>query len=71
MAARSLGGVDLVPPRSSSSASDAIVLSVISPAGVITDAARGFSSLAANSANDPAPSAPSTSSALTASGVTS
>jgi len=53
------------------SASDAIVLSVISAAGTITHAARGFSSLAANSANDPAPSWPSTSSALTASGETS
>ncbi len=42
----------IVSPGSSTSASAAIVLSVISPAGTITHAVRGFSSLAAKSASD-------------------
>ena len=39
----------IVSPASSTSDSWWIVLSVISPAGTITQTARGFSSLAANS----------------------
>ena len=45
----------IVSPGSSTSASAAIVLSVMSPAGTITQAARGFSSFAAKSSSDVAP----------------
>ena len=61
----------IVSPGSSTSASAVIVLSVMSPAGTITHAARGFSSFSAKSASEEAPNAPSAASACTASGETS
>jgi hypothetical protein len=61
----------IVSPSSSTSASEAIVLSVMSPAGTMTHAARGFSSFATNSSSDAEPVAPSASSAFTAAGKTS
>ena len=48
-----------------------MVLSVISPAGTITQTARGFSSFEAKSASEDEPVAPSASTAFTASGKTS
>ena len=59
----------ITSPGSSTSESAAIVLSVMSPAGTITHAARGFSSFAAKSSSDDEPMAPSASSAFTASGM--
>ena len=61
----------IVPPGSIASASCAIVESVISPAGTITQAARGGSSAATKSATVLAPTAPSAASAATASELTS
>src|SRR5438270_4653656 len=61
----------IASPSSNTSATALIVLSVISPAGTITHAARGFSSFTANSWSDPEPVMPSASTALTASALTS
>ena len=52
-------------------ASSRTELSVMSPAGTITHAARGLSNMATNSSMEEAPFAPSRASALTASGLTS
>ena len=61
----------IVSPGSIACASSAIVRSVISPAGTITQAVRGLSSLATKSAIESAPCAPSAASAATASELTS
>ena len=49
----------IASPASSFAASSLTVLSVISPAGTMTHAARGFSSLATKSSSESAPVAPS------------
>jgi hypothetical protein len=61
----------IVSPGSRTSANDPIVSSVIRPAGTITHAVRGFSSLEAKSGSESAPVAPLATAALTASGETS
>ena len=61
----------ITSPASNTSANELIVFDVISPAGTITHAARGFWSLAANSSSDVAPAIPSLSTACTASALTS
>ena len=61
----------IASPRSSRLASSVTVLSVISPAGTMTQAARGVDSLATNSSSESAPVAPSPASSSTASGLTS
>ena len=61
----------IASPESSFEASSFTVDSVISPAGTITQAARGCSSLATKSSSESAPAAPSEASEATASGLTS
>ena len=61
----------ITSPGSNTSATDRIVFDVISPAGTITQAARGVSSFAANSSSVLAPTMPSLSIACTASALTS
>ncbi len=58
-------------PDSSSAATAVTVCSVISPAGTITQTARGGLSFCASSASEAAPSAPSSASAAVASALTS
>ncbi len=61
----------IASPGSSTAATSAIVFSVISPAGTITQTERGALSFEASSCRDEAPSAPSPASSATASGLTS
>ena len=61
----------IASPDSSLSISSCTVLSVISPAGTITQAARGLLSLETKSSTESAPVAPSPASSLTASALTS
>ncbi len=61
----------ITSPGSSTSATAAIVLSVIVPAGTMIQTVRGFSRAAAKSCNEWVPVAPSAARASTASGLTS
>ena len=61
----------IASPDSSTPSSPCTVSSVIFPAGTITQTERGALSFAARSASEAAPVAPSPSSPLTASGLTS
>ncbi len=61
----------IASPASSTAATSFTVCSVMSPAGTITQAARGFSSLAAKSSSESAPVAPSPASSAIASAFTS
>ena len=61
----------IVSPATMWAASDSMALPVISPAGTMTHAARGWDSFSTRSATELAPVAPSFSSAVTAAGSTS
>ncbi len=61
----------IASPASNLDASSFTVLSVISPAGTITHAARGLSSLETKSSSDSAPVAPSPARSSIAFGLTS